>query len=195
LPRAPSLINSADGLTRIDGMTVEGPFFNENLPLRNSPRRVNTIAGAIDIQRVVDGLAWAEQASNTVAIAPVLRRAPPAGVRARPFIIQIARSDPSSTNPTTTAIIRSGALEDRAVLYRHDLNFGRPGVPVNSHLFISSLLAPPDYSRVALGAQEQIATFYASDGARVIHPAPTELWEVPIRSPLPEDLLYLPRPR
>ncbi|WP_234800741.1 hypothetical protein [Luteitalea pratensis] len=117
--RAPSLNNGADGLTSIDGMTVAGPFFNEDVPLRNLPPRVTTIAGAVDIQRVVDHLAWAEQVSSTAAIAPLLRRSPPAGVRVRPFIIQVARSDPSSTNPTTTEIIRSGALEDRVVLYRH----------------------------------------------------------------------------
>ena len=32
------------------------------------PPRVTTIAGAIDIQRVVDQLAWAEQVSSTAAI-------------------------------------------------------------------------------------------------------------------------------
>jgi hypothetical protein len=85
--RAPSLNNGADGLTSIDGMTVAGPFFNENVPLRNLPPRVTTIVGAIDIQRVVDHLAWAEQVSSTAAIAPLLRRSPPAGVRVRPFII------------------------------------------------------------------------------------------------------------
>ena len=30
---------------------------------------------------------------------------------------------------------------------------------------------------------------------RHIHPTPTELWEVPIKAPLPNDLFYLPRPR
>jgi len=69
------------------------------------------------------------------------------------------------------------------------------GVPANSHLFMTSVGAPPDYSRVALGAQPQIATFFESDGATVLHPAPAELWEAPIRRPLPEDLFLMPRLR
>jgi hypothetical protein len=55
--------------------------------------------------------------------------------------------------------------------------------------------APPAYSRVALGAQHQIGTFFESDGVSAIHPTPVELWEAPIRLPLPEDLFLMPRPR
>jgi Bacterial Ig-like domain len=91
--RVPSLINAADGVTAVDGVAVTGPFFNENLPLRNEPPRVNTIAGAMDIQRVLDRIAWAAQMCSTVAFAPSLRRAPPAGAPARPFVVQWARSD------------------------------------------------------------------------------------------------------
>jgi hypothetical protein len=68
-------------------------------------------------------------------------------------------------------------------------------VPANPHLFLSSVAAESNFSRVALGAQHQIGTFFESDGATVIHPTPTELWDASIASPLPEDLFYLPRPR
>ena len=82
-------------------------------------------------------------------------------------------------------IPRASILSERAtsptayVLYRHDLNFGNEGVPPDPHAFMSSPNAPAHYSRVTLGAQQQIATFFASDGTRMIHPTPTELWEVP----------------
>ena len=58
---------------------------------------------------------------------------------------------------------------------------------------MQSANAPANYSRIALGAQRQIAQFFASDGTTMVHPTPTDLWEVPIRMPMPEDLFYLPR--
>jgi hypothetical protein len=193
--RVPSLLNSAYGLKSVDGLAVREPFFDENLPLRNRPPVVNTIPGATDIQKVLYRYAWAAQVSSAAAIAPMLRRSPPAGVRARPFVIQFARSDASVANPSDTQIIRAGGFADRALFYRHDLNFGREGVPANSHLYLSAVRDEPNYSRVALGAQHQIATFFETDGAKVIRPAPEGLWEWPISSPLPEDTFYLPRPR
>jgi hypothetical protein len=45
---------------------------------------------------------------------------------------------------------------------------------------------------IALGAQEQIATFLASDGKTIVHPEPARFFEVPIKLPLPEDLNYIP---
>ena len=194
--RTPSLINSQYGLTSIDGRPVGGPFFNENLPLRDRPPLVNTVPGAIAIQRVIDRGIWVSQMASATAFAGLLRRAPPAGVSARPLIVQYARGDQIVTNPTSMDLIRAGDLADRASFYRHDLNFGLPGVPADPHAFFNTMnAANPNYYRIMLGAQHQAATFFESDGRRIIHPTPTELWEVPIRTPLPDDLFYLPRPR
>ena len=191
----PSLLNSPSGVRYIDGREVEPPHFNESLPQRNQPPLTEPVPGAMPIQRVIDRIAWAEQIVSPVAFAMLLRRTPPAGIPARPFIYQFARSDMNATNPASFDIVRAGDFADRVVLYRHDLNFGNEGVPPDSHAFMSSPNAPAHYSRVTLGAQQQIATFFASDGTSMIHPTPTELWEVPVRTPLPEDLFFLPRPR
>jgi hypothetical protein len=194
--RTPSLLNPEYGLTSIDGIAVAGPHFNENLPLRNQPPRVDTVPGAADIQRFVDRIAWAAQITNTVAFAPLLRRSPPSGVPARPFVLQFARSDQNVVNPSTTELIRAGDFADRALFYRHDLNFGLPGVPPDPHAFLSTLNpATPNVQRVALGAQHQIGTFFETEGAEVTAPTPTHLWEAPISGPLPEDTFFLPRPR
>jgi hypothetical protein len=193
--RSPPLLNPEQGISSLDGWDVAEPRFNENLPLRDRPPLVNTVAGALAIQRVADHMAWAAQIASTSAFAPLLRRMPLAGVPVRPFIIQAARSDSSSANPMTSELIRAGDVADRVAFYRHDLNFGKPGVPPTSHTFLPSVGAPPDYSRVAFGAQQQIAAFFESDGKSVIHPAPTELWEMPITKPLPEDLFLMRRPR
>ena len=208
--RTPPLLNSGDGVAAIEGRPVAAPLFNENQPLRTNGRfqvglvagairdvqspLVNDVPGAIAIQRVFDRSDWADQIASTVAFAPFLRRAA-AAVPARPFVVQFARSDGTAPNPNTTEFIRSGGFADRVLMYRHDLNFAAGGVPPNPHAFLSAVNAPPNFSRVALGAQQQIAEFFASDGVKVIHPTPTEFWEVPITGPLPEDLFFLPRPR
>jgi hypothetical protein len=160
--------------------------------LRGEPTRINTIAGAMDIQRVLDRIAWAAQMCSTVAVAPRLRLAPLAGVPKRPFLFQSARSDQTATNPSAWEIVRAGDVTDRVAFYRHDLN---TEVPDNPHAFLSSVRARPNFARIGLAAQHQIGTFFESDGVTVIHPEPASLWEVPIRTPLPENLFFLPRIR
>jgi hypothetical protein len=90
-------------------------------------------------------------------------------------------------------ILRAGRFADRAHYYRHDLNVGDPGLMNYPHLYLYTVQSPPNFARVALGAQRQIATFFASDGKTVIHPEPRELWEWPIATPLLADLYFLPR--
>ncbi len=115
-----------------------------------------------------------------------------AGVAAKPVIIQFARTDQTAANPSATAILRAGDLADVATYYRHDLAYAEtPTGPKNPHGFI--LLGLFGYrDDVAAGAQEQIATFFASDGATIIHPEPARFFEVPIVPPLPEDLVFIP---
>jgi hypothetical protein len=105
----------------------------------------------------------------------------------------MALGDQQSVNPGTTAIIREGALHDRTTLYRHDLAFAfDPTIPKNPHLFTSQTLSPNATARaIALGAQHQMAAFFASYGVIMIHPAPVEFFEVPIAGPLPETLSFI----
>jgi len=50
----------------------------------------------------------------------------------------------------------------------------------------------PAFREIALGAQQQIAVFFASDGTVIIHPEPMRFFEVPVVLPLPEDLGFIP---
>jgi Bacterial Ig-like domain len=190
--RVPSVLNSTYGVTSIDGVVVGPPHYNDNLPLRNQPPRVNTVPGAVAIQRVIDTIVWAHQVANATAFAPLLRRARPPGMQARPFIFQWARSDQVAVNPSAAEVVRAGQFVDRVAFYRHDLNAEVIKTQPNPHAFLSG----PNFQRhVGPGAQHQIGMFFASDGNKVIHPTPPELWEVPIKTPVPEDLFYLPRPK
>ena len=207
--RTPSLINGP-GITAIGGVAVGGPFFDENLPLRDGiPYAVrladgttrvvrgpvrNTVAGAMAIQEVFERAEWASQVANPVAFAPYLRKAPRPGVAARPVLFQFSAGDQTAPNPTNAAILRAGDLADRAVIYRNDLAVAEnPAVPKNQHPFLIRIDSPVALVRqVAFGAQEQIATFLATDGTVTIRPDPARFFEDLTDLALLEDLNYIP---
>ena len=189
--RVPSLINSP-GLTQIGGVAVGPPYFNENLPLRNQPPVINTVAGAMEIQEVLDRMKWATQSASSLTSAPYLRKDPLAGVPAKSVLFQFNIGDRVATDPTTTAVLRAGDLVDRTTFYRNDLAFAEnPAVLKDPHTLIRNITVP-SVAAMARGIQEQIAVFLASDGRTIIHPEPGRFFEVPITGPLPEDLNFIP---
>jgi len=180
--RIPSLIN------------IGGINFNDNMPLRNQPPVINMVPGAIDIQRVEDVGNWLAQSGDAVAWASFIRKSPLTGQAAKQVIIQFARGDKTNPNPTTTAIIRAGDLAARTTFFRDDLAFALGvGFGKNPHTFLTNISGTPAVATVAIGAQTQIAIFFASNGALTIDPdGAGPLFEVPINGPLPEDLAFIP---
>src|SRR5262249_18456433 len=155
---------------------------------------VNTVAGAVAIQDVVENQQWVTQAGNPLAYAPHLREAPLEGVPGKAVIVQFAKGDMLANNPMTTAILRAGNLADRATYYRNDLAYAEdPSVPNNPHNFMVSIGSTnPLVAAIARGYLDQIATFFASDGRTILHPEPSRFFETPIQGPLPEGLNYIP---
>ena len=190
--RVPSLINSP-GLTSIGGVPVAGPFFNENMPLRDQPPVINTVAGAMAIQQFFDRAEWAGMSADPAAYAVHLRKDPLPGVPAKPVLILFSKGDQVIANPWTTAVIRAGDLADRSILYRNDLAFAEdPAVPKNPHGFLPLIQSPVSLLRqIAFGAQAMIATFLLFDGGSVILPEPRRFFEAPLAGPLPEDLSFI----
>ena len=178
--RVPSLLN------------IGGVDFNENMPLRNQPPVINTVPGAMDIQKVEDVANWLSQAGDSVSWASFIRKAPLSGQSSKAAIFQFARGDKTNPNPTTTAILRAGDFADRATLFRNDVAFAaNPAFPKNPHSFLTNIVGAP--AAVAIAAQSQIGIFLASNGALTIDPdGPGPLFEVPINGPLPEDLAFIP---
>lgn len=182
--RVPSLINVVH---------PSGIAFDENIPLRNLPPVINTVPGAMAIAQVLDRNEWVQQAGNPVAYAAFIRKTPLAGNTAKPVIVQFAKGDITVPNPTSTAIVRAGDLADRTTFYRNDLAYAAiPGIPKNPHTFLTNI-AVPAAAPFAVGAQSQIADFFASHGATVNDPdGAGPIFEVPINPPLPETLSYIP---
>jgi hypothetical protein len=89
--------------------------------------------------------------------------------------------------------LRAGDYVGRTLYYRHDLAFAQdPGVPLNPHPFFFFPMAPNlTFRAVVRGGQDQVATFFESDGTITIHPEPANLFEVPIQGPLPETLSFV----
>jgi hypothetical protein len=179
--RIPSLIN------------LSGITFNENIPLRNQPPLVNTVAGAMDIQKVFDWDQWVQQAGNPVSYAAQIRKQPLPGSAPKPVIIQFAKGDMTVPNPTASAILRAGDLADRTTYFRNDLAFAlNPAVPKNPHTFLTNI-ANAAVAAYAVGAQHQIGIFFATNGGTVIDPDGTgPIFEVPIAGPLPETVNFIP---
>jgi hypothetical protein len=183
--RTPSLINVAH---------PSGIVFNENMPLRNEPPRINDVAGAMAIQQVLDRFEWVQQSGNPVSYAAYIRKQPLRGQEAKPVIFQFAKGDMTVPNPTTTAILRAGDLADRAVYFRNDLAYAaNPAVGKNPHTFLTNIGSPAG-APYAVAAQQQIAAFLASNGTVLIDPdgAAGPFFEVPIAGPLPETLNFIP---
>jgi hypothetical protein len=168
--------------------------FNENIPLRDEAVRINDVPGAMAIQRALDRFQWVQQAGNPVSYAQHIRKEPLPGNAAKPMLVQFAKGDITVPNPTSSALIRAGALQDRTLYFRNDLAFAaNNATPKNPHTFLSNLASGGLAPQIAVGAQTQIAIFFASHGATVIDPDATgPLFEVPISGALPETLNFIP---
>lgn len=155
--RTPSLINLAP--------TSSGALqWDDNQPLRNLPVLTKHVDGALAIAKSFDNSEWAQQAGTGAAYAPLLRLRPRPGHAAKPVIVQLAKGDTIMANPSSSWVVRGGALADRVSFYRHDLAVAaNAAVGSNPHGYLNNLgnaAALP----FALAAQHQMGAFLASGG-------------------------------
>jgi hypothetical protein len=190
--RVPSLLNSP-GLTSWAGIPVDAPFFNENVPLRNLPIVTNQVAGAMDIQRYFDHIAWIAASGDGVSYAPHIRREPLDGMSPKSILINFGKGDLSAPNPRTTQLLRAGGYADAATFYRNDLAYAEDHtIYKNPHTYVQKWMLGGLSGPIARGGMEQFAIFLASHGQTIIHPEPARFFEVPVPQPLPEDFSYIP---
>jgi pimeloyl-ACP methyl ester carboxylesterase len=187
--RVPSLSN-------VTPMTAPLWGFDANTPLRNQPVVINTVPGAAAIQEYSERGEWAQQGGAPVAFASYIRKDPLAGANPKPVIVQFGKGDQNVPNPTQTNLVRAGDLADVTTFYRTDLAVAvTPTVPKNPHNVLTSAFtgAQPIVRSYGRALQNQIAEFFASDGATINDPDGTNLiFETPIVPPLPEELNFIP---
>jgi hypothetical protein len=167
--------------------------FVENIPLRDQPPLVDATPGAAAIQEYQDRNTWANNAGQGVAYAPYLRAHPLRGIDPKAVIVQFAKGDRTGANPVESALVRAGGLQDRTTYFRNDLALANiPGYHVTDpHDFLFRVANAP--AQFALAAQQQIATFFTSDGTITIDPDGSgPYFETPIAGPLPETLNLAP---
>jgi dienelactone hydrolase len=189
---------AARDLVNNPGAAAPGDQIIENIPLRNEPVRINSVAGAMALQEYIDRSHWAAEVGDPVSYAPHVRKSPLAGMTAKSVIIQFGKGDQIVPNPTQTALVRAGGLADRTTFFRTDLFYATQPRPLPAsdlpplypHTFLNTF-GSAGSAAVSLQAQAQIATFFASDGAVTIDPdGPGPLFETPIGLPLPEALNF-----
>src|SRR5207248_1993801 len=179
--RIPRLFNNPSASCPGNGCAA----FDENLPFRDQPPLTNDVAGAMGIQELLDRGEWVSMQAAPIAFAPHLRKEARPDVPARPVLIQIAKGDQTAPNTSTSALLRAGDLLDRTTLFRNDLAFaappcsggaGKPCVDKDPHRFLTRTDASrtaPNFA-IALQAQEQVATFFASDGSTIVYRDPRD---------------------
>lgn len=203
LVNIPAKLDSYCSLPGLDNLCET--FFDENLPLRNEPIRVNDVKGAIAIQDYIDKLEWLHQNGSPESFAPYIRKIPLDNGKPRNVIFQLALGDQNVDNLSSAAVLRAGELAEQATLYRHDRVYANPkynpgGDPIGnlSHGFLSftfqGSLSP--LSEIGFQAQKQITTFFSSDGQTTIDPdgANGVIFEMLNSGNLPTNCSYIALP-
>jgi hypothetical protein len=162
--RVPQLLNRLDS-------------YNEDYVLPGQAPHVVRAPGAMAIQNVFESLEWLSMQGDPMAFAPHLAGAPLAGATARPVLWQFARADRTMPNPATANLIKAAGGQSSAWEYRHDLARAKaPDLPLNPHPFLalfvsldgSAIKLPGlDGLSITLDAQQQMAGFFAVDGASI----------------------------
>jgi hypothetical protein len=193
--RQPPLLNLPPVAPPAGYPSYFGLQFDENMPLRDQPPVTNAVPGAMAIAELLDRNEWVQQSGNPVSYASLIRQNPLQGASRKPVIIQFAKGDQTVPNPSSSAIVRAGSLEDRTTLFRNDLAVAGDltgTIPKNPHTFLTNI-GTPSMVNNALAAQIQIAEFFKSQGATTIDPdGAGPLFETPVSLPLPEDLNFIP---
>jgi hypothetical protein len=189
--RTPSLLNSQTGLRAIGGVDLKEPFFNDNMPLRDTPPLINDVGGAMAIQRLWDRIEWRGQTGAAAVFVGKLRKATPSGVTARPFYILIGRGDQTVPLVESATMIKETGLEDRVVLYRHDLFFAaNPGTVNNPHTVYRYQAPEAPTNVISVAIQEQFSQFFISNGVTLTSTSP--YLETPMRGPVMNSLDFIP---
>lgn len=154
---APSLLNA-------------GGTFDDNVPLRYEPVRVNAVKGAIELQETFERVEWLTSPGDPLNFATHLDSSTLAGVPIKRVLWQYPFGDLTASNPTETALVRAANMRESTRVYRADIARAmNPALPVNPHSFVLDISTMANRP-VALAAQAQVVGFIASGGNAIPDP-------------------------
>lgn len=154
----PSLLNAGTG-------------FNADDVLRNQPAYVSMVPGAVDIQNMLGEVEWLRSSGDPLSFAPHLNLTPLANMQPKPALFLYDVGDQTIPNPEHSNLIRSAGAFQSSTLYRADLAGPIAAaicctLPADSHPFLNDSTNAATLA-IAGAAQQQIAGFFASDGATI----------------------------
>ena len=187
--------------------------FNDNYVFPGASAVVNEIPGAMAIQAAFEAADWLGMLGDPLSYAPHLKTSPLDGVPRKSTLFQFGYGDLEVSNPTESAVVRAADAQlsswflrfDRATLedgHPELLGVTMPGVPfpILPHRILSNptIFDVPAETAIALAEQQQVASYFASNGES--NPDPNQfltapfwptlnLFEVPTE--LPERLNFL----
>jgi hypothetical protein len=104
----PSLLNppGTDVITQLAGVAVTAPYYDENMPAPGQQPRVNTIAGALEIQEYFERVEWLDANNAAGAFMEYVKTKP----RCRPGTHAVPKA------PATPLLLLAGALVCATIL-------------------------------------------------------------------------------
>jgi hypothetical protein len=153
--RQPSVLNSGFG-------------FNEQYPARHQDVEILTAPGAAAVGEVLDRMEWIEAQGAPLSYAPLFFSATPPGSPLKQVLFQMAVGDRIVPNPANSLLVRAANLQDRAVVYRHDLaRAGMKELPEDPHAFLAWMIEDGPAQAIGLAAATQATGFVLSGGRQI----------------------------
>jgi hypothetical protein len=148
-----------------------GADFNDNFVLRDQPAKVNNVDGALAVQDFFNVLDWLQASGDPLSYTPHLNTSPLANVPAKKALFQFPTGDRTVPNPQESELIRGAGMLSSTTVFRNDTATSlaqtlRLTLPADPHAFLVNLSAPVTIA-IAAAAQQEIAQYLASDGARI----------------------------
>ena len=157
--------------TRVPQLLNRLNRYDEDGVRPGEPPYVVRVPGAMAIQNVFENLEWLSMQGDPMAFAPHLNLS---------VLWQFARADRTMPNPATTNLIKAAAGQSSTWEYRHDRARAKaPDLPLNPHPFLALFVSLDgstfqlpglDGLSITLDAQQQMAGFFAADGAAIPNP-------------------------
>lgn len=174
-----------DGFYAPYSIPSNGTFFNfyDDYPFRGQITVNDNSDGAGTVQAAFEAADWIQMIGDPLAFAAHLKNSPLPGVAPKPVLFLFSEGDLEVPNPTNSALIRAGGIQNTSWYLQFDhvigktgsnvANYGGSNDPHTSFSYPTIYAFGGDQLAIALAEQQQAARFLASNGTQ--NPDPNTL--------------------